>query len=321
MAAVIAGLPLLAGLSLVVAGAEASGPEFVEVQADLVVDVDGRQLRLRVYEFQLDAGSASVAVRSERLRAELLAGLPPQAGGGGVSAAFATEDYVWPTAAVTWMYNAALKPAGLADEVPELVAAANSWNGAGGSPFVFTYGGVTAAQVSVCPGAAGVDGVNTVGWGALTGDTLARTCVWFDSSKNAVEVDMQIDPEWDWTTSEPVGTDLFTVIAHEYGHALGLGHTGAAGECPGALMCATYKAGTTIAGPQADDIAGLVAIYGGTAPTATPAGSPSPSPSTEASATATPSSTPTATASPSPTASPTPITVVDMATLPLLARD
>ena len=192
-------------------------------------------------------------------------------------------------------------------------------------PIVATLakGSVTAAfaiQDYAWPGAGSVDGVNTVGWGALTGSTLARTCVWFGGSgdpSDAVEFDMQIDPGWEWTLGEPVRTDYFTVIAHEFGHALGLGHTGEGGECPGALMCATYQSGTTVDGPQLDDIAGLVSIYGGDTPTPTPSVSPSASPSVESSGTPDPSSTPT----PTVTTTPTPPPIANVATLPLLSRD
>jgi len=74
----------------------------------------------------------------------------------------------------------------------------------------FVITGETDAAVSVCPGSSSTDGQNTVGWGELPGSTLARTCVWFSgfgSPSNAVEFDMQIDPDWDWTTGQPVATD------------------------------------------------------------------------------------------------------------------
>jgi len=52
------------------------------------------------------------------------------------------------------------------------------------------------------------------------------------------------------------GFDIFTVFAHELGHALGLDHT----AVPGSLMNPFYAAGFD--GPQADDIAGMQFIYG-----------------------------------------------------------
>lgn len=52
------------------------------------------------------------------------------------------------------------------------------------------------------------------------------------------------------------GFDIFQVLAHELGHALGLAHTGV----PSSLMNPFYT--EAFSGPQADDIAGMQFIYG-----------------------------------------------------------
>ena len=64
------------------------------------------------------------------------------------------------------------------------------------------------------------------------------------------------------------GFDIFQVAAHEIGHAIGLDHT----LVPASLMNASYT--EAFAGPQADDIAGAVFLYGRAA--APPSGVPEP---------------------------------------------
>lgn len=63
-------------------------------------------------------------------------------------------------------------------------------------------------------------------------------------------------------TADLGSASLFNIIAHEIGHSLGLDHT----DIANSLMNATVS--PSFSGPQADDIAGIQALYG--APTVVP---------------------------------------------------
>mgnify|MGYP000120113080 CR=1 FL=1 len=69
--------------------------------------------------------------------------------------------------------------------------------------------------------------------------------------------DMHFDVAENWALSlaDP-GISIFQVMAHELGHALGLGHTDVAGSLMNSLYTEAFE------GPQADDVAGIQAIYG-----------------------------------------------------------
>ena len=83
----------------------------------------------------------------------------------------------------------------------------------------------------------------------------------------AGDIHFDIAEAWEIGFAGP-GFDIFQVAAHEIGHAIGLDHTGVAGS----LMNAFYS--EAFAGPQADDIAGAVFLYGRAA--APPSGVPEP---------------------------------------------
>lgn len=79
----------------------------------------------------------------------------------------------------------------------------------------------------------------------------------------AGDIHFDIDDTWE-TSFGGSGFDIFTVAAHEIGHAIGLGHTDVAGS----LLNPYYSEGFN--GPQADDIAGAQYLYGAPATTTVP---------------------------------------------------
>ena len=74
------------------------------------------------------------------------------------------------------------------------------------------------------------------------------------------------DANYTWTIDGATGTDVTSIVAHEYGHFIGLGHCNDNGTCDlgDALMYAAY-AGVPIRTPRTDDTLGACALYPGTA--------------------------------------------------------
>ena len=117
------------------------------------------------------------------------------------------------------------------------------------------------------------DGQNVISWGKLGGTTLGVTnYISTDTSQSQVcggnliyrftEVDVRFNNAFSWQTSSGCsnGFDLAGVSTHEFGHAVGLGHT----NVQGATMYPSVAACDFSISPLAnDDRSGSSAIYSG----------------------------------------------------------
>lgn len=136
-------------------------------------------------------------------------------------------------------------------EIDALRNTHTTWNEVDTSVFGFVSGESTDRCPSIareCPGPQHLDGYNDVAFVAIGGCcTLAAT--WYVTSGDP-EADMVINDRVNWNS-----IDLETVLLHENGHALGLGHSTATGS----VMAATY-AGENLTLTD-DDIRGITYLY------------------------------------------------------------
>jgi hypothetical protein len=280
-----------------------SSDQFRDIDTIFMVPKDGDWAYVKIEFFMHDDGTGNFASAVDAARADMLARFPGaiEVPAGSVSAAFVTSGFKWASGHANWAYNGTGAPAGISGTALGAISAAAATWGAQGANFSFLGGGATGAGTGACGG--GTDGANTVGWAIQAGAVLGVTCSWFGGSAGggmaaASEFDMQLDPEWNWTTGPAIQIDLQSVATHEFGHALGLNHSAQSS----AVMYASYPSGTDKRTPTADDIAGITAIYGasGGAPTNTPTNTPS-----GATNTPTPTKTPTNTPTPANSATPT----------------
>ena len=106
------------------------------------------------------------------------------------------------------------------------MSAQSTWTDVASSKFAFSDSipetNRCPSLVKECKGPQTFDGNNDVAWLAIRGCcTLAVT--WYGTSVD--EADMAINTNFSWSTNGGNGYDLESVILHEHGHVIGLGHS------------------------------------------------------------------------------------------------
>lgn len=249
-------------------GSAALAPFVHEVHFEIAVPAGDGFRYGSISMFALDEPGADMEARIAEGKAAMLARFPGafEVPADGATAQYRIFGIRWPTASTSWSYNGQGGPAALsaAAALAAVRAGASAWTSAGGTGWHFDYLGPT----SVATGCNGVptqipaDGLNVVGWGHISGGFLGFSCWWRSDSFvpgtpyfAATEFDIVFDPVYAYAA-----TTLQALAMHEFGHALGLDHTGKA-LCPGAAMCDGDGA-LIYTTPQKDDIFGVQAIYG-----------------------------------------------------------
>jgi hypothetical protein len=168
-----------------------------------------------------------------------------------------------------------------------------TWSNVATSSFAFQYGGQTSrcpSLVDECPGDQTFDGFNDVGWLRLSGSTVLGV-TWYSTSQD--EADMALNTSFSWhagstsCTNQTGKIDAQTVLLHENGHVVGLGHS----TVESAVMYPTY--GGARCQLHQDDIDGASSLYpGSSGPSPTPTRTATATPTATATLTATPTATP-----------------------------
>ena len=139
----------------------------------------------------------------------------------------------------------------------------DAWNGAGAGTVVHAQSGsVSSFQLG--------DGIPMLNFedptGQCSGNCLAATFTGFYTGRgknvSIVDADIVTNTAFDWTTEgQGCSGEFFIegVQVHEIGHGLGLGHTNVAGATMYPSVAACDNGPATI---EADDIAGILALYG-----------------------------------------------------------
>jgi hypothetical protein len=197
---------------------------------------------------------------------------------------------------ISWWYNPAGQPAffSTTDVINRLIAATHQWELVSGVKFQYMGTSTKAPNFSTC------DGSTVVGWAPLSGSTVGYTYACYMNT-TFQEFDMKLDNRsGSFISSLAV---LQEVSVHEFGHALGLGHT----SITPAVMTAMLSTGNLVQ----DDINGARSLYGSStiSPTPTPTPSPTPKPSPTPTPAVSPTPTPTPAVSPTPSPTPTPTSV------------
>ena len=182
------------------------------------------------------------------------------------TAAYTANGTRWPTSPVSYYVNATNLD--LATDLAQqaVQAGADAWAAQSRARFRFAFAG-TSAQ-----GTTTNDGVNLVVFRNASNGSAIATTYWWSTSAGIVDADIVF---WDagyrffsGASGCAAGFYIEDIATHEFGHALGLGHSAS----PGATMApSTSSCSMNNRSLAADDIAGVEALY---PPPSTPPSAP-----------------------------------------------
>jgi matrixin len=170
--------------------------------------------------------------------------------------AYSLNGQKWNTASVPYYINSANLDLGPGATEAAVRAGANTWALQSGAAIAFTYAGQSAQTTNT------LDNINLVLFrDASSGSAIATTYSWFSGS-NLLDTDIVF---WDaaftfFSGSSGCASGFYIedIAAHEFGHALGLGHSSVMGATmfPSVSSCNTGNRSLS-----SDDIDAVRALY------------------------------------------------------------
>jgi hypothetical protein len=172
------------------------------------------------------------------------------------SSAYSPYGWKWTTLSVDYYINPSNLDVTPTAAIAAVRSGADAWALQSGSPFAFNYVGTTTGTTVIN------NGKNEVFFRNATNGTAIATTYYWSSGGVALDADVVF---WDgaytfFTGSSGCSGGFYVedVATHEFGHALGLGHSAVsdATMVSGQQYCGTYKRSLAV-----DDILGLEVIY------------------------------------------------------------
>ena len=175
--------------------------------------------------------------------------------------AYAGLGYSWAQPVVPYYINTANMDVAPTAIEPAIRTAASAWTVQSGTSFAFAFAGYSTQVTNTN------DGINLVMFrNASSGSALATTYTWFSGTR-MIDADIVF---WDagftfFTGSSGCSGGFYIedVATHEFGHALGLGHSTVATATMYPSISTCSQGARTL---DADDIAGVLSIYPSTVP-------------------------------------------------------
>jgi hypothetical protein len=175
------------------------------------------------------------------------------------------NNYKWPTNAIRYFVNANTQQAGgdngLQDDfLAAIRRAANTWTYAAEADVTFIYAGSTTSTKVGFNAANEIVFVNDGLVDSAGNSRPLATAIVFYMNSTIIETDIKINDAYAWDAAGSLSEtefDLQSVVLHELGHWLGLGHD----EDEQAVMYAAMATGTVKRALFENDLQGIAALY------------------------------------------------------------